>query len=298
MILKWGKWGNMKKNKVGEKIAKALFIAIILIYFLGPVFWLLLSSIQPEEDLREVPLKLIPKNFTLDNFRAFFNKTLREQMHVPGVASEVSSSLLYSTIIALLVTISNLAIAIPAAYTFARFSSKSLSLSYMVLLVCRTVPAVAIIIPFYIIFRAIGLVGNISSVILAHSAFTLPFVLWILQGFFAGIPVEIEESAELDGCSRFGVIVRVVLPISAPGLISAAVFAFMFSWNEFFFSLILTGPSSIKTVTVVAAFFSSDIMLKYGIMNAASIVAVIPPLVLALIFSSYLRKGLTTGAVR
>lgn len=298
MILKWGKWGNMKKIKAGEKIAKALFVAIILIYFLGPVFWLLLSSIQPEEDLRELPLRLIPKNFTLDNFRAFFDKTLREQMHVPGVASEVGSSLLYSTIIALLVTISNLTIAIPAAYTFARFSSKSLSLSYMVLLVCRTVPAVAIIIPFYIIFRAIGLVGNISSVVLAHSAFTMPFVLWILQGYFAGIPVEIEESAELEGCSRFGVIVRVILPISAPGLISAAVFAFMFSWNEFFFSLILTGPSSIKTVTVVAAFFSSDIMLKYGIMNAASIVAVIPPLVLALIFSSYLRKGLITGAVR
>jgi len=289
----------MKKIiKTGKKISKVLFVAIILIYFLGPVFWLLLSSVQPEEDLREVPLNLIPKNFTLDNFSAFFNKTIRDHLHVPGVASEVVSSLLYSTIIALLVTISNLAIAIPAAYTFARFSSKSLSLCYMVLLVCRTIPAVAIVIPFYIIFRAIGLLGNIFSVVLAHSAFTLPFVLWILQGFFAGIPVEMEEAAELDGCSRFGVIVRIILPVSAPGLIAAAIYAFMFSWNEFFFSLILTGATSIKTVTVVAALFSSDIQLKYGIMNAASVVAVIPPLVLGLIFSRYLRKGLTTGAVR
>jgi len=285
----------MKQWSIVKKIVIFMILTIILFYFLGPVLWLFLSSIQPEGELTTVPPKWFPKKIIIDNYLAFFDKNIRDKINVPGVSSEVASSLLNSTIIAIFVTISNLLIAVPAAYTFARFSSKSLSFGYIVILLFRMVPAVAIIIPFYAIFQNIGLLGSLSSVILGHSIFTLPFVVWILRGFFADIPIEIEEAALLDGCTRLTTIIRVILPIAMPGLIAAAVYAFMFSWNEFFFSLVLTSASHNKTVPVVAALFSSDIMLKYGIMNAAAVVAIIPPMILALIFSRYLREGLTSG---
>lgn len=285
----------MKQWSIVKKIAMFMILTIILFYFLGPVLWLFLSSIQTEGELTVVPPRWFPKKIVKDNYIAFFDKNLRDKMHVPGVTSEVGSSLLNSTIIAMFVAMSNLLIAVPAAYTFARFSSKSLSFGYIIILLFRMVPAVAIIIPFYVIFQKIGLLGNLSSVILGHSIFTLPFVIWILRGFFVDIPIDIEDAALLDGCTRFTTIIRVILPIAMPGVIAAAVYAFMFSWNEFFFSLVLTSASQIKTVPVVAALFSSDIMLKYGIMNAAAVVAIVPPVVLALIFSRHLRKGLTTG---
>jgi len=285
----------MKQWSIVKKIVIFMILTIILFYFLGPVLWLFLSSIQPEGELTAVPPKWFPKKIIIDNYLAFFDKNIRDKINVPGVSSEVGSSLLNSTIIAIFVTMGNLLIAVPAAYTFARFSSKSLSFGYILILLFRMVPAVAIIIPFYAICQNIGLLGSLSSVILGHSIFTLPFVVWILRGFFADIPREIEEAALLDGCTRFTTIIRVILPIAMPGLIAAAVYAFMFSWNEFFFSLVLTSASHNKTVPVVAALFSSDIMLKYGIMNAAAVVAIIPPIVLALIFSRYLREGLTAG---
>ena len=285
----------MKQRSIVKKTAIFMIFALILFYFLCPVLWLFLSSIQPEGELTVVPPNWFPKKITIDNFRSFFDKDLRDRREVPGAASEVGSSLLNSTIIAIFVAMGNLLIAVPAAYTFARFSSKSLSFWYIILLIFRMVPAVAIIIPFYFIFQTIGLLGNLSSVILGHSIFTLPIVVWILRGFFVNIPIEIEEAALLDGCTRFTTIIRVVLPIVMPGLIAAAVYAFMFSWNEFFFSLVLTAASQNKTVPVVAAYFASDVIIKYGVMNAAAVVAIIPPVVLALIFSSYLRKGLTAG---
>jgi len=285
----------MKQGNIIKKTAIFMMLTIILFYFLCPVLWLFLSSIQPEGELTVVPPNWFPEKITIDNFRSFFDKELRDKIAVPSAASEVTSSLLNSTIIAIFVVISNLLIAIPAAYTLARFSSKSLSFLYIILLIFRMVPAVAIIIPFYFICRATGLLGNVSSVILGHSIFTLPIIVWILRSFFVNIPIEIEESALLDGCTRFTSIIHVVLPIVTPGLIAAAVYAFMFSWNEFFFSLVLTAGSQNKTVPVIASYFASDIIIKYGVMNAAAIVAIIPPVVLALIFSSYLRKGLTAG---
>lgn len=287
----------MKQLRVIKKIAMYLMLAIVLLYFLGPVLWLLLSSIQPEDELTAVPPKWIPEKITLDNYYAFFDKNLRDKLHVPGVASEVVSSLLNSTIIAMFVTIISLSIAIPAAYTFARYSSKILSFWYVIILLFRLVPAVAIVIPFYVIMKNMGLLGNFSSVIIAHTTFTLPFIVWVLRGFFCAIPVDIEEAALIDGCTKFGAIIRVVLPVVVPGIIASAVFAFMFSWNEFFFSLILTSASRIKTIPVVSALFASDMLLKHGIMNAEAIVAIIPPIFFALIFSSYLRKGLASGSV-
>ncbi|MEW5816322.1 MAG: carbohydrate ABC transporter permease, partial [Spirochaetota bacterium] len=225
----------MKRRKKLEKIAITIGLTVTFIYFLGPIGWLVISSIQPEGELTAIPPQWIPHNISLENFQAFFNPALRSKLNVPGVASDVGSSLINSTIIALLVALSNLVLAVPAAYSFARFKSRAMSFWYILLLVFRMVPAVAIVVPFYIVIRASGLLGSYFSVILAHSAFTLPLVVWILRGFFIGTPVDLEEAAQLDGCSRLGALLRITLPVMTPGLVAAAVFAFMFSWNEFFF---------------------------------------------------------------
>lgn len=273
-------------------------LAATMIYFLAPIVWLFFSSIQPESQITAVPPSWIPRNITLENFRSFFDPALRARLALPGAADDVLPSLMHSTIIALSVTISNLLIGVPAAYTFARIRSRFLSVGYLLLLVMRMVPAVAIVIPIYLVMRDLNLIGNYLSVILAHSAFTLPLVVWILRGFFVTIPEDLEDAARIDGCTRMGSLVRVIMPLVAPGLVSAAVYAFMFSWNEFFFALVLTAASSIKTVPVVAALFTSDIMVKYGAMNAAAVAAVIPPVVLTILFSRFLRRGLVAGALK
>jgi multiple sugar transport system permease protein len=134
--------------------------------------------------------------------------------------------------------------------------------------------------------------------VLGHLTFTLPLSVWLLRGYFMTVPTEVEDCARVDGCTRYQVLWHVSLPLVAPGLIAAGILAFMFSWNEFFFALVLTGTGAARTTPVIVALIGSDIMLQYGIMAASGVLAVIPPVLLALLFSRYLRSGLMAGALR
>lgn len=274
-------------------------MALVIFFFIGPFFWLIISSVQPEDELIAVPPNWIPKGFTLENYRSFLNPQLRQRLHLPGAADQVMLGLKNSFTVAAFVMVVNLIFGVPAAYSFARFQYRTTFYMFLFLLFTRMVPAVAIVIPFYLLMKQWGMLNTLSSVILAHSTFTLPFTVWILRGYFITIPVELEKAARMDGCGRLGAIVRVLMPISAPGLITAAIFAFMFSWNEFFFALVLTGSgSTARTIPVVASLFVSDIMTKYGIINACGVMAVILPIAFVIFFNKYIRQGLVTGSIR
>lgn len=287
-----------KHKKLIPNLGAYVVVLVLLVYFLSPFYWLLISSLQPEGELITIPPNWIPKSVTLNNFLSFLDKDLRRGLSAPTAASDLLASIGVSFLVAIFVTTLNLVIGVPAAYAFARFKLKALSFFFTFLLVLRMVPAVAIVIPFYLIMTNILELGALLSVTLSHLIFSLPFTIWVLRSYFLTSPQALEEAARIDGCSRMKAVALITLPICAPGLVAAAIFAFMFSWSEFLFALVLTSTSHVKTAPVVVSIIGSDIMLRYGVINASALTVAIVPLFVSIAFASYLRKGLTAGALK
>jgi multiple sugar transport system permease protein len=145
--------------------------------------------------------------------------------------------------------------------------------------------------------QKLGFLDTYTGLVVAYISFALPFSIWLLIGFFSDVPIEVEEAALIDGCSRLGALLRIVIPIAAPGLVVAAIFAFLVSWNEFLFALILSGVHS-KTLPVVIAGLSTDVGPLYGEMSAAAVMVMLPNIVMTLALQRYLVRGLTLGAVK
>jgi multiple sugar transport system permease protein len=154
-----------------------------------------------------------------------------------------------------------------------------------------------LVVPYYLLMMKIGLLDTYTGLVVAYVSFALPFSIWLLIGFFDDVPIEVEEAAMVDGCTPLGTLIRVVIPIAAPGLAVAAIFAFLVSWNEFLFALILSGPAS-KTLPVVIAGLTTDLGPLYGEMSAAAVMIMLPNIVMTLAMQRYVVRGLTLGAVK
>jgi multiple sugar transport system permease protein len=189
-------------------------------------------------------------------------------------------------------------LAIFAAYSFSRIKFRGSQLLLILYLITRMVPGIAIIIPYYILMRQFHLLDTYLALILSYTTFALPITIWILKDFFRSVPRELEDAARVDRCGWFRTMWSVFLPVAAPGLVAAAVFSFMTAWNEFMFALFLTSTKAAKTIPVVAANFATDFNTQYTVMAAAGVLAVIPPLVLALIFQRKLVQGMAAGSVK
>jgi multiple sugar transport system permease protein len=157
---------------------------------------------------------------------------------------------------------------------------------------------VAIIIPFYLVMRELRLLDTYGALILSYTTFALPFTIWILKDYFRSIPADIEDAARVDGCGWFRMMRSVFLPIAAPGLVAAGIFSFMTAWNEFLFALFLTSTTASQTIPVIAANFATDLNVQFTSMAAAGVVAVLPPLVIVLVFQRLIVTGLTSGSTR
>jgi multiple sugar transport system permease protein len=164
-------------------------------------------------------------------------------------------------------------------------------------LAMRMAPGIAIVLPVYLLYQQVGLVNTLSGLVLLYTTFNLPFITWLLRTFVATIPVEIEESAMCDGCSRAAAFWRVTLPLMAPGVAVSSVFAFMLAWNEFLFAYILSGRST-RTITVAMSLFQSEEGIYWGQMMAAATLVAVPILIFALSVQKYMLSGLTLGAVK
>ena len=164
-------------------------------------------------------------------------------------------------------------------------------------LVTRMAPRMVLVVPYYLMMQRLGLLDTYTGLLVAYVSFALPFSIWLLIGFFVDVPLDVEEAAMIDGCSRLGVLIRIVIPIAAPGLVVAAIFAFLVSWNEFLFALILSGVEA-KTLPVVIAGLNTDAGPLYGEMSAAAVMVMLPNIVMTLVLQRYLVKGLTLGAVK
>ena len=190
-----------------------------------------------------------------------------------------------------------MAIAVPAAYSFARFRFRGRRDLLFWLLTNRMVPPITALLPLYLMMSSLKILDTWAALILVYLIINVPFSVWMMKGFFEEIPSELEEAALVDGCSRWQAFIRVVVPIAIAGLAATATFSFIFAWNDFIFALILTGYKS-KTVMVGIAGFWSSIDLRWTLLAAAGSVYLIPPFTVAMVFRKYIIRGMTFGAVK
>jgi len=267
----------------GILIYLVLFIGIFFALF--PIGWTFSTSFKTFKEYYTFPPVWIPHYPTLNNYK-----------YILFTWTSGLKYLLNSTIIASLNTVLVLLISIPAAYGIARFRIGYENLSFWVLSQ-RMLPPIAVVIPYFLLFKKLGLIDTYLSLIIVYLPFNIGFAVWLLIGFFEDFPKDVEEAAMIDGCSRLDAILKVVLPIIAPGIVVCAIFCFIFCWNEFMFALILTRETA-KTVTAQLAAFQSPTKIMWGEMSALVVLAIIPVLILALSVQKYLVRGLALGAVK
>jgi multiple sugar transport system permease protein len=273
-----------------------LYAAVILIaaWVLAPYAWLILSSFSTKIDLLSVPLRWLPSHPTLENYRSLF---LGDESALSQGMSFFSRSMLNSV----LVTFSSMMVCmffgVLTAYAVARLAFPGRKFYMVLLMGSYMMPPIAIMVPGYIILKGLGLLDTQVGLVLVNITFILPLVVWIMRGFFLSIPLELEEAARIDGSSRLGALLRIILPLSVPGLVSASVFCFIASWNEYLYAFLYTSMRA-RTLPVLIGEFTTKVGTDYLKMAAAGVVASAPPVLLALIFQRFLVRGLTEGAVK
>lgn len=245
-----------------------------------------------------VPPQLIPSKISFEAYAVLLNLTPTRPLIGVQEIFEVLPSLGNSALVATSVAVLNLLLGCPAAYALARLhfgGARPLLLMYVL---TRMVPLVALMIPLYLVVRFAHLLDTRAALIATHTALTLPFSVWLLKEYFSTVPRDLEDAARVDRCNWLRMMVHVLLPVTTPGLISAAMFAFMFSWNEFLFALLFTNTLASKTVPVAVAGFISDLSLPRTIVAAAGVLAALPPVIGALFLQRQITQGLVAGAVK
>ena len=262
----------------------ALFYTGVVLITIVPLFvfaWMIMTALKTQMDNLAVPPKLLFRP-TLDNFQDVlagrqFGRYLANSFIVAASAVGIS-----------------LVVGLPAAYGIAKYRLRKIALS---LLVARMVPFISYLIPWFIVFRMLRLVDSYAALITTHLIITLPYVIWIMINFFENVPVSLEESARIDGASYLQAFVYVILPVARNGVFTASVLSFIFSWNQFLFSLILSGRNTMTVPVAVFQFISYD-QINWGGLAAAATVITLPPLILTLFIQKYIIRGLTSGAVK
>ena len=284
---------------------------LVLAYALGPVVWLLASSVQDEAEIVSVPPHWIAERPTLQNYRAIFRSGGREVTYrtrnqkdpatsgyIPSTAKNLLPGMGNSFKVAFAVVVLNLLVGVPAAYAIAKIRFHGRSAAVYSILATRVIPDIALVVPFFLIIKKLGLVDNLLSLIITYLAITVPFTVFVLVGYFEALPDELDKAARVDGCSRLQSLLHVFLPLAVPSIVAVVLFSFLTSWNEFLLALMFTQTPASQTLPIVVASFASDFTISFSFINAAGVIAVIPPVLLALLFERYIVSGLTTGAVK
>lgn len=260
-------------------------VLIMIVYVVGPFVWMLLSSFETRAQLFSRPPTWFPTSLYLQNYRSILSDPTLMQ------------TLRNSTVVATFTAVASLTLGSLAAYAFARMRMPGRNTIFVFILGTQMLPGIAILVPLYITMRSLGLIFTYQGLVIAYLTFNLPYVIWLLRAFFVTIPLEIEEAARLDGCSRIGAILRVILPLSAPGFISTGIFAFVGAWNEFLIASVMTNNAT-KTFPVRMAQFIGEEATAFEHMFAAAVLGTIPVVILAMVFQRYIISGLTEGGVK
>jgi multiple sugar transport system permease protein len=279
---------RVNRHRIGRLVGHVftyLGIAVALVFFLGPFFWIVTTSLKGNEDYFAFPPVWLPEQPSLSHYVRLFTNSSGFRYF--------SNSLVIST----LSMAAAIAVSLPTAYAIARWRFGGGALS-VVLLILRMLPAIALIIPLYIMYKALGLTNSYFGLVIVYTVVYIPFAVWLLVGFLRDFPIEIEEAAMIDGCSRLGSLVRVVVPIIAPGLAVVALFAFIATWNEFLFAVVLTGIETKTMMVLVTSFTSGGTDMFYGEASASVVLGVLPAFAVAFALQRYLVKGLALGGTK
>jgi len=274
------------KNKLLKKILYILGLLIFLSIIVFPFYWQVITSVKDPADITKMPTELWPSRFSLDLYKSVF------------VNHHLQIYLENSIIVALGAVFFTLVLAFPAAYAFARVNFKFKKFWQNSILLANMFPLIAIVTPMFIIFKQLHLLNTYMGLILPSVILTLPMAIWTLIAFIKTIPFELEEAAKIDGARRRDVILKVILPLSAPGLFTTAIISFISAWNEFMFALVLVTKDQMRTVPIAIAMFPGEYSVPWGDMSAASIVATVPIILVVLICQRRIISGLTSGAVK
>jgi multiple sugar transport system permease protein len=273
-------------NALAIRIAVYLAVAATCAILLFPLYWMVLTSLRPDHSLLVFPPEFLPSAPTL----AAYERLLARTAMLRWLAN---STLLTLTTIAVAVPIATL-----AGYALSRFRYRGVRETGYLLLVARMLPGSLLIIPLYAIFAQLGMLNNMLSLVVANTTFVVPFGTWMMKGFFDSIPRELEDSAQVDGCSILGAFTRVVLPLSLPGLAATVIYCAILTWSEFLFANTLMSGVERWTVTVGIASFVGEYLVQWNDILAAGLIFVIPVVVLFAFLERFLVQGLTAGAIK
>ncbi|GAA2177045.1 carbohydrate ABC transporter permease [Arthrobacter parietis] len=263
------------------KIFRVVALIVIVVSFLAPLAWMLLASLKTNVDIYDASKTLI------------FEPTTANYETVLG-RNNYLSFVFNSFWVAFASTALSLIIGVPAAYSMSRFAMRR---SALVVLMARIIPGVSLLVPWYYVFSNMSMVGGYSVLILSHMFVALPLIVYILMSYYDSMPLELEEAARVDGLTHIGAFLRVTLPLSMAGIATASILAFIFSWNNFMFALVLSGADT-KTLPVAIFNFVAYASIDWGGLMAASVVVTIPIMVIALFTQKYIVSGLTAGATK
>ncbi len=272
----------VKIRKGIRKVAFALLVLAIVVPVLFPLYFVLISSFKNMAQVYIMPPKLFGFEPILDNYIYIF-KTQHYGTYIWN-----------SAVVAIISTALSLVLGVPAAYSIARYKMGRASTA---ILTARLLPNISLLLPYYFIFSKLQMIDTYGVLIVSHMVLSLPLIVWIMVGFFQDIPIELEEAAIVDGCTRQRCFLDVLLPVSTPGLVTSATLAFLGSWNNFQFALILSGEKT-RTLPVSLQYFVSGADIRWGRMLAATIVVIIPTIILTMALQKFIVQGMTAGAVK
>ncbi|WP_326810685.1 carbohydrate ABC transporter permease [Streptomyces scopuliridis] len=273
---------DRKKNRLVYNIV-GLGVFVLMAF---PVYWLIISALRPNHEIRSYDQTLWPSSLTLDNFQRAIDQ--------PNFGTAIQSSLIVCGV----AVIGGMLLATIAAFAIGRFRFRGRKFFMIVLLVVQLLPPTAMLIPIYIQLNDLGGLNEYWGVIVIYLVSTLPFATWMIRGFIVNIPPELEESAMVDGCSRMGAFWRVTFPLLAPGLAAAAIFSLITAWNEYLLAYVVLQDNDKYTLNVWLMNFTTSRGIDYGALMAASTLIAIPVVAFFLLVQKYMATGLTSGAVK
>ena len=265
-------------------VLRYLIIIFILVLTILPLAWIILTGFKAEVEYLHTPPIWFPSDPSFHNYI---------EMWEDGGKNAFTNSLIITTIS----TILALLLGIPSAYSLSRFNTGGDNFAYWILSI-KFLPPIAFAIPISIMFANFNLIDTYTGLILVYTTFNLPFVIWILRGFIKEIPTDIDDAAMIDGCGRFQIIYKIIIPLLGPGLVTVTILTFIFVWSEFLFALILNN-SDLYTVPVrLSQYFSEAVGLRWGPQSALATISIIPMILMAFIGQNYIVRALTFGAVK
>jgi multiple sugar transport system permease protein len=272
------------RRGVARPASAVLLTVAATFLFLLPIIWIFTTALKPTGEIFAIPPSLLPKDPTLEHFGSVLSSSQILQLFGNSLIAASGATLIC------------LALGVPAAYGFARYRYRMSGLLLGAALVTRMFPPVVLALPFFLQFRGLGLINTTTGLVIAYIPVVLPLVIWMLEGFFRKFPGELEEAARLDGLGTLGILVRIVLPTSRPAIAVAALFGFLAAWNEFVIALSLTRTPDAQTMPVGIAGYITQFQTYWGQMTAASVVYLLPVLVITLVAQRGIISGLMSGA--